>query len=75
MPPPRRHDGHVHNAPKVLTDRSQRRSNIVEGGEDVRGAWLMPRHSRTSWVDRCRRPPRTCPCRPPSSVMVKAASQ
>ena len=57
MPTPRRHGGPVHNALKLLTDRSRRRSNNVEGGEGARGAWLLPRRSRTSWEDRCRRPP------------------
>ena len=44
MLPPRRHSGPVHNALKLLTDRSRRRSNNdnVEGGEGARGAWLMP---------------------------------
>ena len=44
MLPPRRHGGPVHNALKLLTDRSRRRSNNdnVEGGEGARGAWLMP---------------------------------
>ena len=45
MLPPRRHGGPVHNALKLLTDRSRRRSNNdnVEGGEGARGAWLKPR--------------------------------
>jgi hypothetical protein len=73
--PPCRHDGPVHNALKLLTDCSRRRSNNVEGGEDTREAWLMPRRLRKSWVYRCCHPPCLQPCRPPTSVMVKAASQ
>ena len=45
MLPPRWHGGPVHNALKLLTDRSRCRSNNdnVEGGEGARGAWLKPR--------------------------------
>jgi hypothetical protein len=53
--PPCRHDGPVHNALKLLTDCSRRRSNNVEGGgghkggvadaqafEEVMGVPLLP---------------------------------
>ena len=45
MLPPRRRGGPVHNALKLLTDRSRRRSknDNVEGGEGARGAWLKLR--------------------------------
>jgi hypothetical protein len=55
--PPCRHDGPVHNALKLLTNCSRCRSNNVEGREDTREAWLMPRRLRKSWVDRCCHPP------------------
>ncbi len=73
--PPCWHDGPVHNALKLLTDCLRCRSNNVEGGEDTREAWLMPKRLRKSWVNRCCHPPCLQPCRPPTSVMVKATSQ
>ena len=56
MPPPRRRDGPVHNALKLLTDSSHRRSYNVKGRVDTRRAWLMLWRPRMSWVDSCATP-------------------